>query len=286
MLKKGKSYYTIRARVCAIAYFHPGHTFKGNLGTHPMIQSFVAGAKRKFPPLRDKFPSWDLPTVLKALMEHPFEPIQELSLAQLTLKTIFLVAVCSARRVGELQALDCRPPYCSLGAGGVVLKTHSSFRPKIPSIANIEKAIEFTPYGIDEDGKELSERTLCVARALEFYIAATRDIRQTNQLFVTYKAGDQGRAASKITMAGWLKKAIQDCYELQNLPIPQGIKAHSTRHTSTSWADLKAIAVLDICQQASWATPNTFIKHYKLNLAQSVSSRHARAVLDAHTHTV
>ena len=253
--------------------------------SHSMIHSsFVTGVERDFPPLRDKLPSWDLPTVLQPLMEHPFEPIQGLSLAQLMYKTLFLVAICSARRMRELHALDCRPPYCSIGLGGVVLKTNSSFRPKVPTIANIEKSIEFAPYGVGEDGSDLPERNLCVCRALQSYLDRTRDIRRTNQLFVTFKAGDQGRAAAKITMAGWLKNTIQTAYEIKELPIPQGVKAHSARHMSTSWADLKAISVLDICQQASWSTPHTFMKHYKLDLSASVSSRHAAAVLDAHSN--
>ena len=284
LLTAGKSFHTARARISAIAFFHPGHTFHGTLGSHSLVRSFVSGARRKFPPVRDKFPSWDLPTVLKALMEHPFEPIQDLSLEQLTYKTFFLVAVCSARRLGELQALDARPPYCSLGLGGVVLKTHSSFVPKVPTIANIEKAVEFAPYGLADDGSELPERALCVCRALQFYIKATEGIRKTNQLFVTFGAGAKGRAASKPTLARWLKKTIQAAYELQNKPIPQGVKAHSTRHMSTSWADLKAISVLDICQQASWSTTHTFLTHYKLDLSGSVSSRHARAVLSAHSN--
>lgn len=285
LLEQGKSFYTARARISAIAFFHPGRTFRGKLGSQAMIQSFVSGAKRRYPPLRDRVPSWDLPTVLKALMAHPYEPIQELSLAQLTYKTLFLVAVCSARRIGELQALDCRAPYCSIGLGGVVLKTHESFVPKVPSIANMEKSIEFAPYGLDEDGSDLPEHTLCVCRAIQFYIQATRDIRKTNQFFVTFKPGDQGRAASKITMAGWLKKAIQDAYQVQGLTAPEGVKAHSARHASTSWAELRAISVLDICQQASWAAPNTFVKHYRLDLSQSVSSKHARAVLDVHAYS-
>jgi hypothetical protein len=46
---------------------------------------------------------WDLPTVLQGLMADPFEPLEELSLQYLTLKTVFLVAVCSVRRIGELE---------------------------------------------------------------------------------------------------------------------------------------------------------------------------------------
>ena len=45
------------SRISAITYFHPGHTFHGVLGTHSLIQASVCGAKRKFLPTRDKFPS-------------------------------------------------------------------------------------------------------------------------------------------------------------------------------------------------------------------------------------
>jgi integrase len=284
LLKKRRlSLHTVRSRISAIAYFHPAGTFHGTLGSHRLIQIFVAGAKKKFMPLVDRFPAWDLPIVLNAMMAHPFEPLQELPLGILTKKTLFLVAICSARRIGELRALDCRPSYCNVGAGGVVLRTNSSFLPKVPTQINIEKAIEFTPYGIDEDGSVTPENTLCVCRALQEYLKATKDIRKTSQLFVTFKKGDQGRAASKITMAGWLKYSIKEAYEAVGKPAPAGVKAHQTRHQSTSWADLKALSILDICQQASWASPNTFVKHYRLNLT-GVSTRHASAVLDAHSH--
>ena len=193
-----------------------------------------------------------------------------------------MVAICSSRRIGELQALDCRPPYCSIGAGGVILKTHSSFVPKVPTVQNIEKSIEFAPYGINDDGSDGPERPLCVCRALLKYLEVTKPIRQTNQLFVTFKPGAQGKAASKVTMAGWLKTAVQEAYQARNKPLPVGVKAHSTRHQSVSWADLRASSILDICFQASWSSPNTFVKHYKLDLSRSVSGRHAREVLDAH----
>jgi hypothetical protein len=58
-----------------------------------MIQIFVARAKKKFMPLVDRFPASDLPIVLNAMMDNPFEPLQELPLARLTRKTLFLVAI-------------------------------------------------------------------------------------------------------------------------------------------------------------------------------------------------
>ena len=81
----------------------------------------------------------------------------------------------------------------------------------------------------------------------------------------------------------WLKKAVELAYQARDLPLPMGVKAHSTRATSVSWAELNVSSVLDICRQASWSTPHTFMKHYKLDLSQSVSARHAVAVLQANT---
>ena len=282
LLSSGKSYNTIKSRVSAIAACHEGNTFSGQLAQNRLIKIFLRGAFEKNPPVKDKLPSWDLPSVLDAMMVSPFEPIQSLEMDMLTLKTVFLVAVCSARRLGELKALDCRPPFCSIGDGGVVLRTHSSFLPKVPSVENIERTLEFALYGLDDNGNETELAALCICRALKAYLAATKDIRTCSQLFVTYKRGAAGRPASKVTIARWLKKAIELAYEYKGLQLPMGVKAHSTRAISASWAEINVSNVLDICLQASWATPHTFIKHYKLDLSNSVSTRHAAAVLQAH----
>jgi hypothetical protein len=45
-LDQGKAFPTVKGRVSAIAYFHPGHTFRGSLGTHDLVKTFIAGARR------------------------------------------------------------------------------------------------------------------------------------------------------------------------------------------------------------------------------------------------
>ena len=86
------------------------------------------------------------------------------------------------------------------------------------------------------------------------------------------------------SLASWLKTAIAKSYESQGKPLEKGIrslKAHSVRGQSVSWADLHAVDILDICMQASWSSPHTFVKHYRLQLPYSVSANHAVAVLRA-----
>jgi integrase len=283
LLNDGKQVTTVKQRVSALAYFHPGHTFQGTLGAHSLVKDFLTGAKRKFPPRKSKVPTWDLPTALEGWLRSPNEPIQELPIDRLTMKTVFLLAVCSAKRVGEIQAFDIRDQFMSVGLAGVVLKTRDGFMPKVPTLANITKAVELAPYGIAADGSDLPERGLCVCRALTQYLIRTRPFRKSTQLFVSYGPKNKGQAASKDTIARWLKNAIRCAYETLDLDLPgAGLKAHSTRHASSSWAELMGVSVLDICQMMSWSTPHTFISHYKLDLMNSISSNYARAVLDVH----
>ena len=53
-------------------------------------------------------PNWDLTRVLAALRSPPFEPLAEATFRDLTKKTLFLLSLATARRIGELQALSSR----------------------------------------------------------------------------------------------------------------------------------------------------------------------------------
>ena len=69
-----------------------------------LIRSFeIATPSRGIAP-----PSLDLDRVLSSLRREPFEPLESATMRDLTIKTLFLVALATAKRVGELQALSCR----------------------------------------------------------------------------------------------------------------------------------------------------------------------------------
>ena len=51
-------------------------------------------------------PAGDLDVVVRHLMSATYELLESLSLRALTKKTLFLVALATAKRVGELQALS------------------------------------------------------------------------------------------------------------------------------------------------------------------------------------
>ncbi len=66
---------------------------------------------------RSRVPHWDLAVVLEALCRPPSEPIEDISDRLLTLKTVFLLAISSLKRVGDLQALSVDPSYLDLASG-------------------------------------------------------------------------------------------------------------------------------------------------------------------------
>ena len=75
------------------------------------------------PRITPVLPQWDLGIVLEALSKPPYEPLREASLKQLTLKTVFLIAMASAGRRIELQASLFEPQYMQFkpkGAGATL----------------------------------------------------------------------------------------------------------------------------------------------------------------------
>ena len=51
-------------------------------------------------------PAWDVALVLNSLTAAPYKPIKEAEERLLTHKNLFLLALASAKRVGELHALS------------------------------------------------------------------------------------------------------------------------------------------------------------------------------------
>ncbi len=94
LLDKGRSHSTLKVFVAAIAAFH-APTAGQSVGRDNSVVRFLKGARRLNPPRPLTVPTWDLPTVLRALKGPPFEPLQSTNLWSLSLKTALLLALAS-----------------------------------------------------------------------------------------------------------------------------------------------------------------------------------------------
>ena len=73
------------------------------------ISDVIMSIELQRPRLTPVLPQRDLCIVLEALSKPPFEPLREACFKHLTLKTVFLLAMASAGRCSELQALVFDP---------------------------------------------------------------------------------------------------------------------------------------------------------------------------------
>ena len=158
------------------------------VGSHYLVSQFLKGAQRRRPPWVTVVPSWDFTLVLRSVCRPPFEPIREAELRWLSAKTAFLLAITSAKRVGELHALSvsqmCMRWYPH--GSGVTLLPNPSFLPKRVPPSHANQAIElaaFSPPSSSQQAIELSEQ-LCSVRALKAYVGATANFRKSDKLFV------------------------------------------------------------------------------------------------------
>lgn len=276
LLDQGRSPSTLKVYVAAISCWHVG--LNGcSVGRDKDVVLFLRGARRLHPPNRPVAPAWDLSLVLEALRSLPFEPLASADLKWLSLKTVFLLAMVSAKRVGELQALSIAEPCCRWNpdGSGVTLWSDVAFIPKVSLPAGSTQPLHLARF----DSGSPSE-PLCPVRALETYINATASFRKTNSLFVCYAGSRKGQALSKQRLAHWVVDLISKAYALQDRPLPAGVKCHSTRGMSTSFAAMTGVPLDVICRAASWKSPSTFTRFYRVNVAaphplQGILEQHA-----------
>ena len=67
-----------------------------------LFHSFSKAAR----PERLRPPNWDVSLVLQSLTRAPYEPLRSADERFLTQKMLFLIALASAKRIGELHALS------------------------------------------------------------------------------------------------------------------------------------------------------------------------------------
>ncbi|XP_072007387.1 uncharacterized protein [Engystomops pustulosus] len=252
-LEIGLSTSTLKVQISALSAF-----FDQPLADHRWVKRFIAAANRIRPQVLKRVPSWDLSLVLDALSRPPFEPLKDASIKNLTLKTSLLVAVTSARRLGELQAISIREPYMCILPDRITLTLDPSFVPKVASRFHKNQEIILPSfYGNPSSSKELEWHSL------------------------DFQGKNKGVKASKTTIARWLKTAIASCYTEQGKEVPPNLKAHSTRAISASWAEKRGASLEQICRAATWVSSSTFAKHYRLDLPNSQDLAFGQKVLQA-----
>ena len=211
---------------------------------------------------RPSFPrynvTWDVGQVLRFLAS--WHPPSSLTLKQLTLKTVALVALTSSDRSQTLQALRVdRVAATPQGLEFVifdVLKTSRRGRP-----ARVVKCVSW-------DAPELD-----VAHYVMKYIDKTLPLRlkayrkglgKPNQLFLSFQTG---LPVTKQTISRWVKEVMSLSGINTEMFLPG-----STRGASASAAGRRGALVAQILGAGDWTNLGAYQRFYERNLANTLSS--------------
>ena len=215
-----------------------------------LIRSFEISAPRPiFPP-----PPWDLDKVLQFLSGPPFEPLARASFLDKTKKALFLLAMATAKRVSELQALSFS---VSFQGEDLVLYYNPFFRAKTESVANPLPRSIIVPSLSDFAGN-LPERVHCPVRAIKYLRKAARSASFIlSRLFVSPRNPE--RAMSKNAMSFYLRQLIVDSGAVSSARSP---RAHDIRGIATSLNYYSNLSLSNLMQVATWRSNHVFASRY------------------------
>ena len=256
--------------------FHPQGLGLSKLeGTINALPQFCENLFSPGPPS----PAWDVALVLQSLTNQPYEPIREAEERFLAQKMLFLIALASAKQVGELHALSYRVSHSTdwkevsfSFVPGFVAKTQdqSSFDPRFEN---------FTVPALPKSSSSPNGRLLCPVRAVKHYL--DRTARDAKRLFIA--AGRTKKEVSKNTVSFWLRKVISLAYRLLGKPLPSPYPlARETRGIVPSLLFKKNCAVSQVLKAGTWRRHTTFTRHYLRDLShKSLDTFHLGPVLEA-----
>lgn len=219
-----------------------------DVGKHPLVSRFMKGIFQLRPTLSRYNEIWDVDVVFDYIRNMNCNEM--LSLKQLTLKTVSLVALISSQRVQSIHNI-------CLSNMNVDDSKYVFYLGKIkqsrPSCKSFYMSLERFP----------GEENLCIFKALSEYLKRTESIRNgCDKVFISYLKPH--KQVSKNTIARWIKTFLG----LAGINIKK-FSAHSTRAASSSAAIRNGVPITEILNKAGWSSEKTFFKYYNLDVTKT-----------------
>ena len=232
------------------------------ISSSPILKDLVRSFEISAPCPLHHTPPWDLDKVLEYLSGPPFEPLAEASFRNKTRKALFLLAMATAKRIGELQALSfCRKGetiWSSIMTRFFLAKTESVSNP-LPRSVIVQSPADFVG--------DLPERVLCPVRAIRYLRRAARSVEFTpSRLFVS--PSDPTRPMSKNAMSFFLRQLITESVAVSSSVPP---RAHDIRGIATSLNCYSNLSISAIKEAATWKSNRVFAMRYLKDMSTTRS---------------
>ena len=230
------------------------------LSTHPVLRDLLHSFRVSAPSYPMWPPSWDLLKVLRFLLPGAFEPLRDAPLRTLSKKVLFLLALATAKCVGELQALSL---IVSFVGGDACLSYVPEFVAKSESLSRsiprsfLVKSLSDFAAGLDDD------LLLCSVRALRIYLDRTLSLAPSRcRLFVSKSC--PMRVMSKNVVSFFLREVIHGDEAAR--PEVGTVRAHDIRGVSTSVVLHRNWPVSVVLDAATWSSSLVFTSFYLRDL--------------------
>ena len=187
-----------------------GHHIAQSADLHRLLSSFHPDR----PKCSRNLPKWNLSVLLNDVTKAPFEPMKDIDLNHLTLKTAFLPALASGKCRNKVHAWVANK-VSNLGQWEkVVLFTSSDFIAKNQLAREGSQSVSAVTIPalttiVDRQFKE--HRTLCPVMALRYYLDQTKNLRGS-LLFISFKKV-YTLVMKPTTISSWLKQTILLCFK-------------------------------------------------------------------------
>ncbi|CAG7731704.1 unnamed protein product [Allacma fusca] len=173
------------------------------------------------------------------------EPIESLSLEDITMKTIGLISVATAHRAQTFSLIDVREivqiENCTK------IKIHSPVKTSKPGST---QPVLFLPRFADHP-------SLCVSRSLSVYLQRTHSFRpqDSNRLFLALSKPHAAVCSQTIS------RSIKHILKLSGIDITT-FSGHSVRHASTSTAARGGLSIDQIRLKAGWSSSSSVFANF------------------------
>lgn len=220
------------------------------------------------------YPQWDVNDVLKYLSGPPFEPLNNASFRDLTKKVLFLTALATVQRVGELKAISFEVAWAPRPSRDALL----FFLPKF--LAKTERQNNPLPRSFrlcsleDFVGSDEPERLLCPIRALRRYLQVTSALGEARPKNLFVSPSCRTRALSKNALSFFLRETIAGA---MGDGATGGLRprAHSIRGAGTSIAYAANRSLKSVMEAARWRSNTVFVARYLNEVAYRYEDRFA-----------
>lgn len=253
--KEGASYGSLNCLRSAISLVS-----KEKIGDSPIITRFLRGVYKLKPSVPRYKGTWDVAVVLEYLAK--LYPLKDLSLVDLTDKTVMLLALSTAHRAQTLASIEINN----------IRKSASGLEIIITKLIKTSGPGRSQPVLIIPEFKEKPE--LCVASTVLEYLAKTAVFRGTETVLFLAKRKPYKKVGSQ-TISRWIKGVMEKSGINTNM-----FTAHSTRHASTSAAYVKGVSLDVIRMTAGWSKRSEVFARYYNRPIQEETAVFANSVFD------